>query len=87
MKKYVKPDLYFESFQLTQHIAACAYDMINSNDPDNCYSYGDKHNVYTNYGESMRFFSNENVCTDGKPEIYCYFNGAIQDDMFKVLNS
>lgn len=26
MKKYVKPELFYESFELTQQIAACDYD-------------------------------------------------------------
>lgn len=43
MKKYVKPDLYFESFQLNQHIAACGYDLVgNSTSPANCSFRGDK---------------------------------------------
>lgn len=33
MKKYVKPDLLFESFQLNHHIAACAYDQLPAGQP------------------------------------------------------
>ena len=36
MKPYVKPELYFESFELAQHIAACAWDMKNQNNENNC---------------------------------------------------
>ena len=35
MKPYVKPELYFESFELAQHIAACAWDMKNQNNENN----------------------------------------------------
>ena len=43
MKKYVKPDLYFESFQLNQHIAACGYDLVgNSTSPADCSFRGDE---------------------------------------------
>ena len=27
MKKYVKPELFYEHFELNQHIAACGWDM------------------------------------------------------------
>lgn len=34
MKKYVKPELFYEKFELSQHIASCAiplnYDSVNS---------------------------------------------------------
>ena len=32
MKPYIKPELYYENFELSQHIAACAYDMQNLKD-------------------------------------------------------
>ncbi len=30
MKKYVKPELFHEYFELTQHIADCAWELTNS---------------------------------------------------------
>lgn len=30
MKTYVKPELYFESFELSQHIAACDIKLANA---------------------------------------------------------
>lgn len=39
VKKYVKPELIFESFTLTQQITvACAWDFVNSQDKVNCYA-------------------------------------------------
>lgn len=35
MKKYVKPELFFESFELSQSIAACGID-VNHNDENVC---------------------------------------------------
>lgn len=35
MKKYVKPELFFESFELSQSIAACGID-VNSADEHAC---------------------------------------------------
>ena len=36
MKKYVKPELIFESFEMTQQIAACQYDSNNTHDDAAC---------------------------------------------------
>ena len=33
MKNYVKPELFFESYELSQNIAACGWDMKNQNQP------------------------------------------------------
>lgn len=87
MKKYVKPDLYFESFQLNQHIAACGYDLIGLDDISKCVSHGDKHDIYTNYGDTVSLFAKENGDCMTEPDIYCFHNGAITDDQFKVLVS
>lgn len=85
MKKYVKPDLYFESFQLTQHIAACGYDMIDSRDENDCYSHGDRNQDTGNdYWDSIKFFAG--IQCDVKPENYCYTN-ASDNDMLKILVS
>lgn len=35
MKKYVKPELCYENFELSQHIAACGID-VNQGDTANC---------------------------------------------------
>ena len=40
MKPYVKPELYFESFELAQHIAGCNLELMNSGDPANCAASG-----------------------------------------------
>ncbi len=34
MKKYVKPELYYENFELSQHIAACGIDVNFSSGTD-----------------------------------------------------
>lgn len=41
-KPYVKPQLYYENFELSQHIAACGWDMSNSADKYNCTAVGDE---------------------------------------------
>ena len=32
MKKYVKPELFFERYELSQHIAACTWDLNSANE-------------------------------------------------------
>lgn len=39
MKKYVKPELFYERYELNQHIAACAYDL-NYADQNTCAGHG-----------------------------------------------
>ncbi len=88
MKKYVKPDLYFESFQLDQHIAACGYDMVNNTDTATCYSEGDTHGVYPDYSPIKLFATGiaGTVC-EHEPELYCYVTGVTTDEMYKILVS
>lgn len=87
MKKYVKPDLYFESFQLDQHIAACGFDMVDFKDPDQCVSHGDTHGVYPDYTGVAVLFSDKNTSCQTPPEQYCYITGVTTEDVFKVLVS
>lgn len=84
MKKYVKPDLYFESFQLDQHIAACGFDMVDLKDPKECISHGDTDGVYPDYGD-IKLFANTNC--DIEPENYCYITGVSNEEISKVLVS
>lgn len=41
-KPYVKPQLYYENFELSQHVAACGWDMSNQSDKSNCTALGDE---------------------------------------------
>ena len=78
MKKYVKPELFYEQFELTQHIAACALDMTDK-DPSTCHAEPDP-----NYGLGM--FGNvflESVTTcEGEPQKYCYEQFAADVSIF-----
>ena len=40
MKKYVKPDLFFEKFELSRQIAACYFDL-NQADKESCSEFVD----------------------------------------------
>ena len=41
MKSNEKPRAYIERFELSQHIAACAWDMSNHSDQNNCTAESD----------------------------------------------
>lgn len=74
MKEYVKPELYYESFELSQHIAACYFNLQNSlMDVQYCVM------------PETNFFAKSNgACTSGEPEGYCYTNGS---STFTAFNS
>lgn len=81
MKKYVKPELFFESFELSQSIAACGIDANHDDeikcspttDPD---FWGDKLVVY-----------NDGICANSaqKLEGYCYTSGT--NEAGRLFNS
>lgn len=86
MKKYVKPDLYFESFQLSQHIAACGYDQYPAGHEkhaltaETCAFEGDI--ALGNIAGS--YFTDDVTNCVFKSDIFCYSNGA---DQLKIFNS
>lgn len=82
MKKYVKPDLYYEDFQLSVHIAACAWDMSNSSSPEVCSAISDADNTL-GYPADVVVFTNKSLCA-AEPEYYCYTNGT---EGFNIFNS
>lgn len=74
MKKYVKPELFYEHFELSEQIAACAYDL-NFTDVSSC---GDKGYLGTDVGYSSDMILIGTVGVDGcviPVEQYCYQTG------------
>lgn len=72
MKKYVKPELFFESYELSQNIAACGWDMQNLNSPKNCQATGDP-----SFGNpNLVVFVEGNEKCEAVWEGYCYENSA-----------
>lgn len=69
MKKYVKPELFFESYELSQNIAACGWDLKHA-DPKTCQAVGDP--AWGN--PDMVVFTKDNCETVW--EGYCYENSA-----------
>lgn len=74
MKKYVKPELIYESFELTEQIAACDFDSKNSfTTVEQCSFTGSSDNF--GIGEGTYFLDTNSSCNI-KLEAYCYHASA-----------
>lgn len=71
MKPYVKPELYYESFELAQHIAGCYIHGVNQTDPATCIFEGEIDGF-----PSDSWFLTKGVCTTVS-EDYCVTNSTI----------
>ena len=75
MKKYVKPELFYESFELSQQIAACAYDSENTHSNESC-------NFTSDLDGTIIFMDRCGDTTQDPPlpgyrvESYCYHNST-----------
>lgn len=80
MKVYEKPRIYIESFELSQHIAACAWDMSNSKTVEECSAESDSDIIFV---DGIHAFIDANPsCTDGPVEGYCYTNSGSAVNIF-----
>ncbi len=69
MRAYVKPELFYENFELAQNIAACQWDYDNTlTNPELCYAVSDDWSDM-----DVRVFNNS-LCNTGN-ESYCYEPG------------
>ena len=74
MKKYVKPELFYERYELSQHIADCAWEL-QSGDGASCNAAADQVKIP---GEDLFLLVAENAICDISPEVderYCYQPG------------
>ena len=91
MKPYVKPELHFESYELSQHIAACRWDWANLQNKHTCYAEYDPDVWGEASGSGFRLFADYNAsCNmdEGMAEQqfgYCYTTGTSQN--VKLLQS
>ena len=82
MKKYVKPDLFYENFELNQSIAVCGWDMSNQAKKENCTALG-----YEGLGNfPLTLFTDKPRCeaTEQEVESYCY---EVSSGAMGVFNS
>lgn len=84
MKKYVKPELVYESFELTQQIAACDFDSNNTANGEEC--------KFTGYDEVMQevitIFKSGCINVDNNEWVvdsYCYHNAS--ESNYGIFNS
>lgn len=80
MKKYVKPELFFERYELSQHIAACDYDSNHTADNEGCKFTG----FNKDFGVQMTIFLTQGYC-DVVADSYCYHNAA--PESYGIFNS
>lgn len=80
MKKYIKPELFYENFELSQHIAFCAWDMPESKKVEECYADSDP--TWGIPGGIRAFYASKEICVDGPVESYCYTNGSSENNIF-----
>lgn len=76
MKKYVKPELFYERFELNQHIADCMWEMTASNKTV-CSAAPDAN---MGYNPGNLFIDSLAACTlkDHQYGDFCYENAADQ---------
>ena len=73
MKAYVKPELFYERYELSKHIADCAWELNSGSTEDCNLYYGDSGK---NLGDFI-LFSSDLGCnlTEDATEMYCYQAG------------
>lgn len=71
MKKYVKPELFYEQYELSQHIANCEYEL-KAVDSNSCHAIGDA-DLGLDY---FMLYKSEPLCNETDWEDYCYEAGA-----------
>ena len=85
MKQYVKPELFYENFELSHSIAAC------SESGDYAANSHDKNHCHYMIGDQLLFTSNQTCnliegsdVANAIMEIYCYQTGS---DNYTMFNS
>ncbi|MCQ2492826.1 MAG: hypothetical protein MJ087_07300 [Lachnospiraceae bacterium] len=78
MKTYVKPDVYYEDFELSTHVATCALDMPESKKVEECYAEFDKDSEMAG---DYKLFANSGIC-EIEWQDYCYHTGTSDWNIF-----
>ena len=82
MKTYVKPELFYERYELSKHIADCAWEL-QSGDANSCRATFDT--AWS--GPSQTLFISTIGCDvktdEGAYDAYCYFDGAEGFNVFR----
>lgn len=91
MKKYVKPELFYERFELSQHIADCGWEMKNQSNEKECSAEPDLKfgsGALGNLAAETLFAGSNDKCSLGSNvyDWFCYHTGT-SDDFPKVFSS
>lgn len=80
-KAYTKPMVMIESFELSQHIAACHFQVTNKNQAikDGC--NGEVNDIFGNIKLFYHAIAN-NQCEQDGEDIYCYTTGGPANSVF-----
>lgn len=70
MKNYVKPELFYERYELSQHIADCAWEYVNST--QGCEIHADPDQI----GWPGTLFTDACELDESNYEDLCYQNGS-----------
>lgn len=83
MKPYVKPQLFIESYELSQHVAKCGWD-INASVGSCTASWDPDPNSDTDSDMGFVLFSGDLPCTvtPAQREEYCYTTGTDGNNLF-----
>lgn len=83
MKEYVKPELFFESFELSEQIATCKFDSNNTEmDVTNCAFTGADGDNFIPQGT---YFTKVNQACSAEYDEYCYHSST--DGGLNLFNS
>lgn len=74
MKAYVKPALFYERYEVSQHIADCQWELKNQNDINSCVAQPDKGFWGDDYTDILA--TEQPRCDVTNYQDYCYQNGA-----------
>jgi hypothetical protein len=82
MKKYVKPELFYERYELSQHIADCAWEWSNYTNKSTCIATPDQDKIPLG---DVSLFTGSLGCTLPEEiyEDFCYQNGGPGANTFK----
>ena len=81
MKTYVKPELFYERYELSKHIAACAWDL-NHDSKESCAALSD---IEWGGDGTTTLFTVTATCEvdESRSEMYCYTNGESGMNVFR----
>lgn len=74
MKAYVKPELFYERYEVSQHIADCQWEMSGFNSIETCKAYPDAGFWGPGYTDTLA--TEAQNCDITNIEDYCYQKGT-----------